>query len=471
MSEECAVGVGTYGEETLGSKRQHRCHSLHVVDTELSADSVEWCPLPGHETLLACGTYQISKPTEEGTSEAPVQRVGRVLLYQVDEKKGCIVEVHRQDSAAILDMKWCHKLITGAPTLCTADARGEIRLHHLQTAEPQGVDLQPGTALSIGDNRLALSLDYNSTESHSLCVSDSLGSLSLLHLDDSTSLKLLSQWKGHEFEAWVSAFNTWNPNIVYSGGDDSRFCGWDTRTDCKTPIFCQRHDAGVCCIQSNPHWDNVLATGSYDEQVRLWDPRHVTRPLVSLATGGGVWRLKWHPSTPGLLLSACMHGGFRVLHCTPPQHGRGGGSSSPLLRVLCSYEHHGSLAYGADWSLIQPAPTPFTAGASSLVNITSSSTSSNATPSLGDTSSTTAQSLVNTSSSAAPLRSKSKGNLTIRFESSTGFIDILDDDDDDDNDGGCGVSDGDGAGAGNKFHLVATCSFYDHALHVWSCEV
>ena len=35
---------------------------LHVVDTEYSADAVEWCPLDGYHHILACGTYQLADP-------------------------------------------------------------------------------------------------------------------------------------------------------------------------------------------------------------------------------------------------------------------------------------------------------------------------------------------------------------------------------------------------------------------------
>lgn len=34
--------------------------TLHVLDTELNADTVEWCPAAARNQLLVCGTYQLS---------------------------------------------------------------------------------------------------------------------------------------------------------------------------------------------------------------------------------------------------------------------------------------------------------------------------------------------------------------------------------------------------------------------------
>ena len=71
-----------------------------------------------------------------------------------------------------------------------------------------------------------------------------------------------------------------------------------------------RHDAGVCSISSHPTIQHLLVTGSYDENILVWDNRFMKVPVSEINTGGGVWRLKWHPSDPSRILAACMYNGF-----------------------------------------------------------------------------------------------------------------------------------------------------------------
>ena len=67
---------------------------------------------------------------------------------------------------------------------------------------------------------------------------------------------------------------------------------------------------------------------------------------VQLTTGGGVWRLKWHPSDPRQLLAACMQDGFKVLQAD---------AAGGRLEVVEEYEHQRTLAYGADWCRLPTA--------------------------------------------------------------------------------------------------------------------
>lgn len=147
----------------------------------------------------------------------------------------------------------------------------------------------------------------------------------------------VQEWDAHTLEAWCAAFSHQEPHIVFSGADDCMFKAWDVRValrhaavqgscpthlsyssqtqtaagegageadnstsletevfdeDCAPPcIFTNKktHEAGVCTVSPHPLQPHILATGSYDERVRLWDTRNSSRPLliseVGLATG------------------------------------------------------------------------------------------------------------------------------------------------------------------------------------------
>lgn len=86
---------------------------------------------------------------------------------------------------------------------------------------------------------------------------------------------------------------------------------------------------------------------SYDSQVRIFDTRKYSVPVVALEVGGGAWRVKWHPSVQRKhdLLVACMHDGFKVIRW-------GGDATSQISKVystISDYRAHSSLAYGVDW--------------------------------------------------------------------------------------------------------------------------
>jgi diphthamide biosynthesis protein 7 len=89
----------------------------------------------------------------------------------------------------------------------------------------------------------------------------------------------------------------------------------------------------------------IISAYSYDENVSVWDLRTMRRPVNVHATGGGVWRVKWHPRDPSLLAVACMHEGFQILKWTND------GEAGSQLETLVSYKgKHMSLGYGIDWS-------------------------------------------------------------------------------------------------------------------------
>ncbi|XP_030062460.1 diphthine methyltransferase isoform X2 [Microcaecilia unicolor] len=379
--------------------RHCKTQTLQIIDTEYCADTTEWCPVGGWHNILACGTYQLKKPESKhvaGDEETynPHTRLGRLYLYccRPDQLFIPLTEVQRTETAAILDMK------------CT----------------------QPLKIIS----------------------SDSKGQLSLLQIQESAvALDILAQWKAHDFEAWIAAFNYWNTEILYSGGDDCKLRGWDMRTGTHTSIFTSsRHTMGVCSIQSNSHRENILATGSYDEHILLWDIRKMKQPLADTHVQGGVWRLKWHPTHEHLLLAACMHNGFQILDCQTSI-----AQTTEECNILSSYDHHNSLAYGADWSKL------------SLTELSATNQEPLFSASCGSGSRSCSEQVVQ----KLELQGQ---NLKIFYESPTASFDLILEDE-------VGGYIPEAVATANKIfepgpvqsetHLLATCSFYDHVLHVW----
>lgn len=140
------------------------------------------------------------------------------------------------------------------------------------------------------------------------------------------------RWKAHSLhgtpmEVWCAsvvgdADSSSSSSWVWSGGDDGCIRAWDVRdappSPSTPPLLSRAHTAGVTCIVPHPNpATHLIATGSYDERLLLWDARftHPKKPLAEVAMGGGVWRVSWGTQVgkPFSLAAACMYGGARVV--------------------------------------------------------------------------------------------------------------------------------------------------------------
>jgi diphthamide biosynthesis protein 7 len=75
-------------------------------------------------------------------------------------------------------------------------------------------------------------------------------------------------------------------------------------------------------------------------------------PIAKFPVGGGVWRIKWHPSSVGKMLVAAMHGGCRVVNIRALDSTNTDVQAD--VEVLSEFSAHDSMAYGADWLCFDP---------------------------------------------------------------------------------------------------------------------
>lgn len=304
-----------------------------------NADAVEFCPCAPYLHILAAASYTL----QEGPDEQ--QRLGGLYLFSADQENDhssstpSLTKLYHGETPGVFDIKWRPYDDDGAPCLAQAGADGSLSLHMLE--EGSALELHEKADADVSSS-MCLYVDWNPARSNpEVVLSNSDGSISVVNLGQSQP-EISASWQAHDFEAWVVAYDAWQAHVVYSGGDDCHLCCWDMREAPGRPAFRDKktHGMGVCSIQSNALWENVLATGSYDEKVRLFDTRMTHKPLCTaeLGLGGGVWRLKWHHARRDILLAACMHNGAAIAEV-----GEGG------FRVLEQYKEHTSLTYGASW--------------------------------------------------------------------------------------------------------------------------
>eukprot|EP00249_Psilotum_nudum_P016540 c25873_g1_i2 orf=449-1723(-) len=91
-----------------------------------------------------------------------------------------------------------------------------------------------------------------------------------------------------------------------SVGDDYRLLIWDTRKNTEEPLHAvEAHQAEVNCLAFNPFNEWVLATGSADRTVALFDLRKLTKPLHTFSNHTEeVFQIGWSPTNETILASS-----------------------------------------------------------------------------------------------------------------------------------------------------------------------
>jgi diphthine methyl ester acylhydrolase len=315
------------------------------VEIFRSSSSSNEAAIGDYPTIVACGTYELD--------EVEGRRNGRLYAYKMHDPNSdgqiSLDLIESFNVCGILDMKW--SMCNGYPTLAMAKADGSVELMSLIDHNSWSFTSTLSKTLTDNEERsdvLCLSLDWSKSrmscengsdgtrmcDGEMLAVSMSDGSLAVCQVGPAEISELWRNDHAHAFEAWITAFDTFDRNVLYSGGDDCALSVWDIRAS--DHVLSRKRSMGVTSIQHSPCDENLLLTGGYDEIVCQWDTRNWKRPVDELSIGGGVWRIKFHPQDPSLVATASMHNGFHILNIETKE-------------ILSNYTEHESLAYGIDW--------------------------------------------------------------------------------------------------------------------------
>lgn len=75
------------------------------------------------------------------------------------------------------------------------------------------------------------------------------------------------------------------------------------------------HTSGVMCLDFHPQHPNLLAVGSYDGSVSVYDVRRPTKPLYTSTAATGkhtdpVWEIFWQVNPKQCYYCGAMHSSF-----------------------------------------------------------------------------------------------------------------------------------------------------------------
>lgn len=141
----------------------------------------------------------------------------------------------------------------------------------------------------------------------------------------------------HAGIAYESRWNVRNASAIASVGGDGQIKIFDTRTQ-QSATSVANMGAEILSCDWNKYRDTILATGSVDRQVSVWDIRNGSRPLSTFSNHQlAVRRVRFSPHSDSLLLSCAYDMSVKLW-------------SLATMAQVETYDHHTEFVIGIDFS-------------------------------------------------------------------------------------------------------------------------
>lgn len=154
----------------------------------------------------------------------------------------------------------------------------------------------------ISWNRNTKGLLLSGAEDQTICIWDIQGATKDKNILDAKSI-----YRGHASIVEDVAWHVHHDSLFGSVGDDKKLLIWDIRSNnyTKASHSVEAHNSEINCLAFNPFSEFILATGSADKTVALWDLRNLKLKLHSFESHTDeVLQLSWSPHQETILASA-----------------------------------------------------------------------------------------------------------------------------------------------------------------------
>jgi len=321
-------------------------------------DVVEWCPTEGLEDYLAYGTYEFNDvaQTRKGALIIACACLGDDTSKDQPGAPASLITVDDIALPGVYDLAWAPASLCPSEhssLLAVVSADGHLQVFSLcRDGDVRLTKVFP--SIRLVEDAILTHVVWGAGDGCGLAAVAQDGSAHHVEMRPDVGLVSIAQRAAHTLEVWSVEVPADRPSLVLTGADDSCLLGWDLRqSPDASPALANRrsHEAGVTALACDPRKPHMLATGSYDERVRLFDLRAMQRGPITQTErlGDGAYHLSWHPAWPDVLACAAMRSGFPLLHFSPSRDGGGTLSELAAYAAGAAEGEHGSLGYGVSW--------------------------------------------------------------------------------------------------------------------------
>ncbi|KFD57660.1 hypothetical protein M514_01330 [Trichuris suis] len=208
-----------------------------------------------------------------------------------------------------------------------------------------------------GQEKAGFGLSWNALRTGDLLCSSQNGcvyhwNVTALNRTKKGAMDSRCRFKCHIGSANDVAWSNHVSQLFASVGSDRKLCLWDFNNPdrLKPAVSVVSHDKDVNCVAFNKLNPVLLATGSSDKTVAIWDVRKMTEKLSSISTPDGhVTRIEWSPHNELVFSTGHSDGHVNIWNIGKPFCSEANAGAHFPTQLMFAYDGHQSEVNGISW--------------------------------------------------------------------------------------------------------------------------